>query len=181
MKTIKRRGKKRRNTTRQQKEMGGRGRKRNEGEKKRKKKLIALRRAPSCSSSPSPSLFLSLSPLYYPPTQPLSVKTMTKPSRRFPIISISLKYLRVWRKRDGVSGWIATCFVLYIENASLTMSRFFLLSLFCFAPPTQVYPLTHVYLYLGKHSSNPPSRFSFSIPAFARPLVERRLEKVFKL
>lgn len=180
MKTIKRREKKGETQRDNRKKWGG-GEEREMKEKKRKKKLIALRRAPSCSSSPSPSLFLSLSPLYYPPTQPLSVKTMTKPSRRFPIISISLKYLRVWRKRDGVSGWIATCFVLYIENASLTMSRFFLLSLFCFAPPTQVYPLTHVYLYLGKHSSNPPSRFSFSIPAFARPLVERRLEKVFKL
>lgn len=88
-------GKREKNTT-ARRNNGKKWEKKREG-KKEKRGDRSLRVA--LVELPLPPSLAPFSPSHAPP----SVKTMAKPSRRFPIISISLKYLCVWRKRDGVS------------------------------------------------------------------------------
>lgn len=90
--------------------------------KKKKKKETDC----SFASGFLPLLLLSLSLSLLPS---ITEKTMAQVFRRFPIISISLKYLRVWQK--GTSFRVDRDLSRSLSNASLTMGSSALL----FVPP----------------------------------------------
>jgi len=82
-------------------------------EKKRKKRTIALLHRVYFAFSISFLLSLFL------PSQGITEKTMAQAFRRFPIISISLKYLRVWQKETSFR--VDRDLFRSLSNASLTM------------------------------------------------------------
>lgn len=119
----------------------------NESNKKKSKKkseqlLFYISRVYSALSI---SFFLSL----FLPSQDITEKTMAQAFRRFPIISISLKYLRVWQK--GTSFRVDRDLFRSLSNASLTMGSALLFVFSTYLP------------------NNQPPAFSFSCPTL-RPL-----------